>query len=170
MILVVVSFLSVWAAPINLLTLFAGYFAMLFYLLLGVKDLVFLQRSTWYRVLNIGLVYSAFLLFFYHVQGSYVIRAVLIFVMFLLLLERFTKKRAIYWLLALIILEVVWAIGLLPIGFISAASLALAFYFFLTDLTSLYFEEKLTKRLILLDSTIFVALVLIVSGFAKWAI
>lgn len=147
-----------------------GYLGALFYLLLGVKEIVFLQRATWYRVLNVGLAYSLFLLFFYHGQATYWLRAILLFLALILLLGDFLKKRPVYWLLALVLLEIAWALGLLPIGFIGAANLALLVYFILVDFVRRQVDGELTKRVILINVTLFTVLLIVVFGLSRWGL
>ena len=170
LVLIAVSLLSVWAIPGNLLILLAGYCALLFYLLMGVKDLVFIQRAIWYRVLNAALAYQIFLLFFYYGQSNYLLRVIPLLIAFWLLLGDFLKKKPVYWLLVLILIEIVWAISLLPFGFLSGASLALAVYFVALDLTSRSLDNSLTKKIILIYATIFVSLMLVILGLSRWTL
>lgn len=146
------------------------YASILFYLILGVKDLVFVHRAGWHRVLNLGLVYAIFLLFFYHSQDFFLVKILLVFFAILLLLRELFKKRLTYWLLSLLMIEAVWAISLLPIGFINFANISALTYFILTDLAIHHANNNLTRRRILIDATLFILLFLAILAFSRWSL
>ncbi len=155
------------------------YSAVIFYLILGVKDLIFVRRADWHRVLNLALAYGAFLLFFYYSQEFFLAKILTLFFVTLFLLRIFSaiggsafggKKRLVYWLLAFLILEAVWAVSFLPIGFVNSAGIVALVYFTLTDLSLRYLENKLTRRKILTDATIFVLLLLAIFAFSRWSL
>ncbi len=152
----------------SLLTL---YFAAVFYLILGVKDLAFTNREVWYRILNVALAYPAFILFFYNSQSALLPKTVLIFLATLILVKSVINKKIAVWLITFLTLEILWAISLLPIGFINSANLALLVYFALIDLAYHYYVSKnLSHRKILTNSTVFLIVVLLILGFSRWSL
>lgn len=170
-VLLVVSLILTWSAGGGLfLYLSVAYSTFLFFLILGVKNLVFVQRDNWHRVLNMALAYEAFILFFYYNKEFFVAQLVLIFTVIFFLLRDLFKKRTIYWLLGLLVLEAVWGIGLLPIGFVNSANIALLAYFFLSDLALHHSANTLTRRKILTDATIFTLLLLVIFIFSRWSL
>lgn len=147
-----------------------AFFSYLFFLILGLKDLALIRRADWHRFLNLSLAYSVFLLFFNYTQEFFLPRLLLLFLATLFLLGDLLKKRIFYWLLALLIIEAAWAIGLLPIGFISAATLLLLVYSALTDVAVHYLGGNLPRRRILANTSIFVLLLLLIFAFARWSL
>ena len=153
------------------------YFAFLFYLILGIKDLVMIKRAGWYRFLNLALVHMILLLFFYYNQEFFLIKLVLVFCALLFLLKELLKNRLVVWLLAFLMTQSIWAIGLLPVGFINAANFGLLAYFIMLDLAEYQLSGPayrqagyLPRRRILTDVTIFVLLALLIFATSRWGI
>lgn len=146
------------------------YFSTLFILLLGTKDLIFIRREIWQKFLNLALIYPVFLIFFFHNQSGYSIKFFLVFLAVFFLLKYLLKNRLMVWLLSFVTLEGIWAIGLLPIGFISASNLTLLFYFILTDLVLAYNENKLSRKKILIRVTVFITLFILIFAFSRWSL
>lgn len=148
----------------------AAYFAFLFYLILGVKDLAFIARSIWQRVLNFSLAYLVFALFFYHSQSYWPIKIAAVFIALIFLFRDVARGRAATWLLSLAMLQGLWVISLLPVGFLNAANLAFLTYFVLADLAFHYYNfGGVSRRRILTDVTFFVLLALAVFAFSRWS-
>lgn len=170
-VLLAIAPLLTWSAGGGLfLALSVIYSAFLFLLILGVKNLVFTQRALWHRILNSALAYGAFILFFFYNKEFLVAQLILLFAVIFFLLRDLFKKRMVCWLLGLLVLETVWGISLLPIGFINSASIALLVYFLLSDLVLRYSANNLTRKKILTDVTIFVLLLLAVFIFSRWSL
>lgn len=146
------------------------FLSFLFFLILGLKDLVLIQRTTWQRFLNLSLAYLALLLFFYYVQEFFFLKLILLFGVTLLLIKDLFKKRIFYWLIAFLVVEAAWALSLLPFGFISAATILLLVYFVLTDLAIYYLDNALTRRRILTDISIFALLFILTLAFSRWGL
>jgi hypothetical protein len=149
---------------------FVIYFSLLFYLILGVKDLVFIKREEWHRVLNLGLIYPIFILFFFHNQDFFVAKSLMVFLAAIFLLKDLLKNKLAHWLAAFLVLEAAWAISLLPIGYINSANLAALVYFILTDLILRHLAGTLTKRRILIDVSIFAILLVLILALSRWAL
>ena len=144
------------------------YFAFLFYLILGIKDLVVIKRAGWHRFLNLALVHMSLLLFFYYNQEFFLIKLLVVFCAFLFLLKESFKNRLTAWLLAFLMAQSIWVIGLLPIGFVNAANLGLLAYFIILDLAEYQLSGHLPRRRILIDVTIFVLLALLIFATSRW--
>ena len=169
--LITLALLSLWVLIGSAYWLFAvTYFAILFYLILGIKDLAFISRVGWNQVLVLGLAYPAILLFFYYNQEFFWWKSLALFLAMLILLRYLIGRRVVAWLMAFMALEIVWAVGLLPIGFLSSANLAITFYFVLADLAfHQYIVGNLQKQRILTDITIAAILVMLVFAFSRWS-
>lgn len=150
--------------------IFVAYFAALFYIILGIKELAFVGRDNWQRVLALGLVYPMLLMLFYYSQSMSALWLVGVFVVLLALTRGIIGHRLPSWLISLISLELAWASSLLPVGFISQAGIASLSYFILIDISRYYVENRLNKRVLLMHVTLFVLLVLIIFGFSRWGI
>jgi hypothetical protein len=166
----------------NFFFLSALFFSLMFYILLGVKNLIFINRALWYLFFNLALFYSVFISFFYIDKSTlFAAKVLILFLALFLLFKEFfrfllpeyqlpKKKALIVWLLALIVLEIVFAVSLLPLGFINSANLAILSVFILGDLTFNYLKGTLNRRLFLIDITLFVLLILLIFGTTKWEI
>ena len=163
--LVVKAFLYSSYAPLAIL-----YFTTLFYLLLGVKNLVLIQREKWQRFLNLALSYNIFLLFFFYSQNDFFSRLLPALLGLFLLLRSLFRKRLIIWITILLMAETLWAISLLPIGFINAASLAFLVYFDISDLAGRHLNQTLNRRRILTDVTILIVLLVAIFAFSRWSL
>ena len=143
----------------------------LFYLLLGIKQLVFVRRELWLRVMYLSFGYASMVLFFAaspeHRWSAFV---ALLVGLFLLLRGMFSKQYLSSVVLLLLLAEAVWGISLLPFGPIHAASAAFLIYFFVTDLVWNVKAGTLTRHILLIDSTIFIFLAFIIAATTRWAI
>jgi len=153
--------------------------ASIFYLILGMKNLVFIHRDRWNYVLHILLFYSTFVLFFLTDKSSwFFLKSLGVFAIAILLfreflktaVENFPKRRGLIgWALALIVWEALWAINLLPIGFLNSANLAAALVFILSDLTINHFRGTLNQRIVYSELALFAVLVLLILATSRWS-
>src|SRR3989344_5338932 len=123
----------------------AAFYAFLFYIILGLKNLIFINRANWHQALHLLLFYALFI-HFWNIgdEATFLLRLVGIFAASLLLIREFFKvvavdspKRRVVasWVLALLITEAVWVISWLPIGFLNSSPLASLIVFTLINLT-----------------------------------
>ncbi len=145
-------------------------FSVLFYLVLGIKDLALIQRMAWYRFVNLSLVYTALLIFFYTNQEYFLLKISLLFLTIFLLSKSLIKKRLVYWITAFLMLEAIWAVSFLSIGFVSSANLSILIYFIITDLALVNIEGALTKKKILIDTSIFIILLVAIFALSRWSL
>lgn len=146
------------------------YFSLLFLVLMGIKDLVLVRRAGWEALFRLGVAYPIFLLFFYNSQSYFLTSLLVLFVVLLLFLRSILQKRIFYWTGAFLILESVWAISLLPIGFISSATLALLIFWITITLLADYLSGKRSKKAILFGITIFIILSIVIFAFSRWSL
>jgi len=159
---------------------FAAFFGFLFYLLIGVKQLIFIRRVQAYFFLFLSTIYLGLLLYFAAekispLSGLVKFIALALFVLIIirefLRNHRYPKTRlltATTFTLALINLEAIWAISLLPIEFTGAASLATLFMFLTTEGTRRYLQEELNAKFIRYSLLSFVFLCAIILSFSHW--
>lgn len=145
------------------------YFSVLFYILLGIKDLILIKRVEWHKFFNAALSYPVFLLFFYYSQAVALPRIILAFLAIFVLLEDLFRKRVFTWAISLIIIEIIWAIGLLPIGYLNSANLALLSYVTISDLSQRAIQGGLSSKKILIYSTVFMLLSVLILGVSRWS-
>ncbi|MDO8584979.1 MAG: hypothetical protein Q7R85_02550 [bacterium] len=122
----------------------AGLFiAALFYMLLRLKELLFIRRLWWHEALHAGMLYLATLAYFsVGVSEYFVLKHFGLGIVFFLLAYELLgthgipaynfRQRIAALTLTLLFLEIVWVVTLLPIGYASAAGIsALAGFTFL---------------------------------------
>jgi hypothetical protein len=152
--LVAVSGLVIIHSSLSVLLLSVLLLSFLFYLILAVKDLALLNRDWWYFVLHLSLTYISLMTFFFWYSDFPVSGSIfLALVVFLLWNERFPGMPVVSGLISFLLLQVAWAFGLLPLGFIGAAISVLLVAFFFGDLVYFINKEGLSPRLILVDTT-----------------
>lgn len=174
LILLVISILAArLTADIGYFAIIAGAASLLFYLILGIKDLVLINRNFWQRILSFALFYSALLIFFYSNLGEwFLMKSILVFLVAALLTKNLQNNQGlISWVSALIMLELVWVISLLPLTALNSANLALLGYFILIDRALIaYSEQGVSRKTALSDLTIFIVLFLLILATTKWGI
>ena len=158
----------------------AAFYAFLFYIILGLKNLVFINRVNWHQALHLLLFYAMFMLFWgASDETTFLLRLVGVFVASVFLIREFFKVAAVdfskqrvvaSWVLALLVVEIVWAISWLPIGFLNSAALAFLAVFTLINLTLHHFKGTLNKKIILSAITFFVLFALLIFIASKWRI
>jgi len=168
--------LNQWLMPVGI---FLGF---LFFLLMGVKNLIFANRQPFYTLFNALLFLSVFLFFFgtNNIQGFLVKYLITFLVVFLLVRDFLSlslsdslginKKNLMAFGLAFLILQFLWVIALLPIGFINAAPLALLTALILEDLAVHHLKGTISRRIVLRNATVFLILSLIIFGASKLTI
>lgn len=154
------------------------FFSVLFYLILGIKELIFVHRQQWYAVKNILLFYSLFLFFFLWDKSSYFfIKYLSFFVLTFFLLrewlfwseQNFPKRQLLAsFVLAFVVVEILWSTAILPIGFISSANIMILITYLLVDSNLRHFQGTLNKKVILRNLGIFALAIIFVLITSKW--
>lgn len=169
LILILLSILSLFflaGDQLYLAILLIVVFTVLFYLILGLKNLQIRERDYWYYLIHLSLFYLTFLNFF--IDSDYFwLKLVGVFLISLFLLKELLKlfkdisseNNLFYLVISLIITELVWIISWLPIGFLSATNLIF---------TTVYFSGLviLGKK----NLTIFLLLLLLIFFSSGWQI
>lgn len=156
-------------------------FTALFYLLLGVKSLVMVDRVRAYLLFYLGIFFLIFSLFFQSAGKFNVFLILLVFLVTYLLFREFFKfqdfpgigwrQKVIFsWALAFLTSQAVWAIKLLPIGFIQSASLSLVLVFIFGNLAGNYLYGKLDRQTVLKDITFLVLATLLIFITSRWGL
>ncbi|TSC89704.1 MAG: Uncharacterized protein G01um10143_194 [Parcubacteria group bacterium Gr01-1014_3] len=159
----------------------AVFASVIFYLILGVKDLVLIRREAWSRFIALALVLAMAFLFFNSAAFSgLVLKTVVLFIGYCLVFHGVFsseggsasggKNRTLTLSAALILLELSLVARLLPLTSLNAASLVLLGYFALTDLTDGYINKTLNRKMILTDLTIFIVLSLLIFASTEWSL
>jgi len=164
----------------------AALFGVLWYLILGIKDLVFIDRKEAYESLVLLLIFFSGIRFFAHFDSWSGIMPLLADLLFgaavFLLCKGFLgyvdeahgvsrERKAIAAVVAaLVIFEAALIIVFLPLHFLYQASL-----FFITALVFLesvfeYARGALTRRMLLMNFSIFFVFLVIILGSAKWTL
>ncbi len=147
----------------------AAYYSLLFFLLIGIKDLILINRSFWSVVLNFGLAYPIFLIFFQgHFAGAWW-KAPILFFLTILLSKNVLKRSVATAPFSLLVIEVAWASSFLPIGFIGLANLNLLFYAVTLSLFDFHEQGLLDKKKILSLLSVFIVLSLTILGLSSWS-
>lgn len=155
-------------------------FTVIFYLFVGIKELVFIHRQKYYFVKNILLLYSLFILFFLSEKSSYFfLKYLLVFAgIFFIFREWFSGLESYFprrHLLASLILsfvtaEILWAVAILPIGFINSANIMLLTIYILFDFTFHHFQGTLTKKIIFKNLITFILLLFFILATSRWIV
>jgi hypothetical protein len=159
----------------------AAILAIIYALILGVKDLVFIDRRFAYETLVFFLFFLAFAVYFlnYHfLEGSAVLASVLMTIFGYFLIKNLMDylkinvsgrlKRTASFLIVFLVAEIIFVLLLLPFDFYPRLALGFLFFVFLVDLVLSYLEAKLTNRKILIDFTIFFAMAVIILASVNW--
>lgn len=184
LIILLIPFFFINSPLFLIYSLFTG---ILFFLLLGIKNLAFINRYQIYQLLNNFLFFLIFIAFFSADKSQlffpkYLILFTLSFFLFKELLNwnfsRFeslmeipAKKINVYSIFFSFLLgQFFWAIALLPIGFLNSAVLALVFILAAKDIIINYLEGKIDKNLVLKNITMVVIFSIIIFAVSKWKI
>lgn len=177
--LAIMEYLSSGAATVWMAVLFGVFF----FLLLGIKEFVFVKKENAFNFLS-GFLYFLISIVFFSVDKStgfsfFFYFALTFFVYYKLFKELFdfsypdfpkTKKTLIVAGSALIIMELASAISLLPLGFLNASALILLFIFILEDLIFYHIKGGLSRETILNNATILIVAAILIFATSKLAL
>lgn len=161
-------------------------FAFLFFLLLGIKDLIFIRRESLYYLLNSLLLLTIFVYFFsfnnFEQPFWSLVKSLAAFLATFFLFKEFLnfvvpeslslrggKKNLIVFGLAFIISQFLWVIAFLPFRSLNAASLALLIALILEDFIVHHLSGTINRRIVLRNITMFLILAMIIFGASKWS-
>ncbi len=153
---------------------FALFVGALTYTLIGIKDLLFVNRKIICQALYFlisGVVIYLYLLNPTTVNqiGVFIFLTVLLRELYNFLIDGARVRALIISLVySLLALEFGWVTSLLPIHQLSAAALITAALFIIHDLTVNYSSSELPRRLIVRDLTAFFVLAILVFALSPW--
>jgi len=160
--------------------LFSAMFGTLFYVTLGLKDLVLVHRKEWFALLSVSLLYGATSLFFTaNIGNRFFVSAALLAIFFWFFIREYlvfygsprTRLISVYTAtLTLLLMQLAWIVSLLPIGFSNAASLTTISTVVVTEILSRYARGILTARYVRLLSVFFFSLTLLIFGVSDWTL
>lgn len=137
-------------------------FSFVFFIILGIKNLVLIHRERWMRGVCYIVLYISVLDFFLHYFSrpfwfAWVFAMILLWLILLVLIS---DRRLIGPVLVLLG-ELLWVVSWLPIGFLSSTNIVL--------LVILFIDDTLRgKRLIRKNSALFIVLIAVVLGTSYW--
>lgn len=154
--------------------------AILFYLILGIREYLFVKRSRLYFGVFLITLYLLFLEFFAADKSSgflwqHIFTALAVFLIFwewlaIISSFHFPKREMIAaGASTLILAEILWGIALLPIGFLSSANLALLTAFLMADLLFKHFSGELSSKTAFFRLVIFILLAAFILGTSNWS-
>lgn len=170
-----------WSVVISL------FFGVLFFLILGVKNLSFVNRRPIYHFLNNFLFLAVFIMFYASDKSRFFavkylaafFGIYLLFYEVLTFIGRFEKENQapfaasklnlLSFGMAFSIFQLLWAVSLLPIGFLNAGALMLVFILIAKDLTFAHLNGNLSRTIILKNITLLMVSVLVIFSASKWA-
>jgi len=156
------------------------FFSVLFYLALGIKEFSFVRRYEWNSFKNIFLIFSVFLVYFMSNRYTFFhIKYLAVFVAIFLLI-----KEWLFWLepnfpkrynlaafvISFIVLQILWAVSILPLGFLNSASLMAIAVYIIFDSCTGYFRGVLTKKQMIKNFIILALSLAAVFFFTNWKI
>ena len=166
------------SAPAVGLWLCALVFAGIFFLIAGVKNMVLLRRREWYYLLYLCLNYLALFLFFsIGTSVGFWLKALVFFAFNVGLLREFLRfqdfqlqrlHKVGVFIIALIILECLWAVSLLPLGFANSASLMTVIIFTISEIFQRYIRGTLNARFIRLNTLFAAGVLLVIFLVSNW--
>lgn len=160
------------------------FFGFLFFLLLGIKNLIFIKREPLYYLLNGFLLLTVFVFFFslnyFYQPFWFLVKSLAVFSATFFLFKEFLtvvisaplgsqKKNLMAGGSAFLSLQFVWTIGFLPFSVINAASLALLVALILEDFIIHHLSGTLNRQITLRNITMFLVLAMIIFGASKWS-
>ena len=186
------SFLIILSAPFFIIhspifPVYLLFFSFLFFLFLGIKNLVFANRYQVYQFLNNFLFFLIFIIFFSSDKSQ------LFFLKYLILFSSsfFIFKELLNWhfsrfesqlqisiqrinaysaVFSFLLGQLVLATALLPIGFLNLSALMLVFVLTSKDLIINHLEGKIDKNSVLKNITIIILFSIVIFAVSKWKI
>ncbi len=155
--------------------------AVLFYWILGIKDFLFVKRSRIYYAITLSVLYLIFLIFFLSERSEMFLPKYLavffasafLFREWLRLISTFKfpeRERVAALLGAFLVVQLLWATALLPIGFLNSANLMLLCTFVIAELLVNHFVKKISKEFLLQLSVFSIALLLLIYWTSSWTL
>lgn len=153
-------------------------FACMFYIIVGVKNLILIRRREWYYLLFLSLNYLALFLFFSADSGtSFWLKSLLFFIFSAGIGREFLRFQEIgvtkihkvsVFVVALIEIEFLWVVSMLPFSPAYCASFMTALIFSFAEITQRYMRGTLSAQFIRLSVSILALLMFVMFFFSNW--
>ncbi len=168
-------------------TFLAVILGILFGLIIGIKNLIFLKREPVYYLLNGFLFLLVFTMFFASEKTElffvkYLLTGLAIFFLSREFLSfnssesvesfglRVSSRRNLTVLVfSFLMLQALWVAAVLPLGFLNAASFSLLIILILENFLVEHWSGTMNRRIILRNITLFLVLGLIIFGASQWS-
>lgn len=158
-----------------------AFFSFIFYLVIGIKDYFFVKRSRLYYIAVLLILYALFITFFLADKsqffllkyGTVILATFLIFREWLSIVPSFHFSRRellVSAIAALLIAQLLWAVALLPIGFINSANLMLLFVFLTADFLLKHFTGGISKEFLIQHLFFFLTLSALIFWTSNWSL
>ena len=185
---VLVLMMSYRLIDVPLLITFYISIGIVAYIFYGIKNYFFIHRGELRYFVQLFLSYIVYTLFFSADTSSYFsfklfIIATILFLMWKELFSSLAREKKdegyearnmspafIAGSISLLVTESLWAISLLPLNSLSAASLAVLVQFIVSDSIMRYMRHKLFVKTVLLYITIFITLAVCIFATTSWSI
>ncbi len=181
LILLIVSLAGVsLLSHIQFLIAAVTFFSFLFYLVLGIKDLILTKRYEWNFIKNILLIYSIFLIYFLTDKYNFfAVKYIAVFIALFLIIQewfswleaKFPKRHQLSALVfSFLILQLLWVVTILPLGFINSATIMAVFVYLMFDFCINHFRGSINKKIIVKNSIILIFSLLIIFISTNWKV
>ncbi len=155
----------------NFFIIAAAFSSFIFYLIIGIKDLILIKREVWSYFTRLSLILAIAFLFFNSAAFSGLpLKSAALFVGYYLVFRGIFVRSEFSLAASIILLEFSLMARFLPFNSLNAASLVLLGYFLLTDLIKNYLDQTINRRIILVDLTIFLILSLLIFASTRWSL
>jgi hypothetical protein len=165
---------------VQFLLIAIAFFSFLFYLILGIKDLLFSRRYEWNFIKNLLLIYSIFIVYFLTDKYNFfALKYSAIFIAIFLIIQewffwleiKFPKRYRLSALVfSFLILQLLWAVSILPLGFINSATIMTIFVYLMFDFCVNHFKGSINKKLVVRNSIILILSLFIIFLSTNWKV
>ncbi|HEY4496814.1 MAG TPA: hypothetical protein VI432_01520 [Candidatus Paceibacterota bacterium] len=154
----------------------AGLSGILFFMLSGVKNVIFINRNFIYRISHGALILLILSFFFKYPPNLYIqfMTFLLIFFLYreLYLMHRLDQKRInlLSAIMALLVSEIIWAIFLIPTSFSGLLFMSAAPIFLVDDILINYLRGERLHNIFIRDFSLFIIFIIFVAGFINFGL
>jgi hypothetical protein len=156
------------------------FFSFVFYLILAIKDFALPCRYEWNYIKNLLVLYSVFIGYFLsNKYNLFFVKFLAVFVIVFFVVQEWflwlgidfpRRRRLISIVFSFIILQFVWVVSLLPLGFINSALLITIFVYLMFSFCANHFKGTLNKKLVINNLIILASSLLIIFFFTNLTI
>jgi hypothetical protein len=153
-----------------------------YYVLLRLKDLTFVFRARWHHFFVLTTSYLVFVAILPSLVAPFgtlrflAIFAALVILTLQLMREQrdhsvpYRYQQTFAFVISFLVVEILWAVTILPVGILNAASIGLITLFTATGFMFRYSAGDVTRQTIIRNTFVMVALIAVVLFATKWSI